>query len=156
MASDLRVDMMGAARASRKVTGMEGTWRVPAYRVTSGTHAYQLQDKRRPFCRSALAYGAIKAAMISHSKSMASTLAHQRIRVNTVVPGPIEWPNGGWDIVKKTLPTAYKQALEAIPSRRLGAPEEVANAVLFLASEKASWITDTVLNVDGAQYPGIL
>ena len=156
--ASLRVDMMGAARASRKVAAwMEehgGGSVVHIASLAGRMHINSLEGLNGgPSAGSAIAYGAIKAAMISHSKNMASTLAHKRIRVNTVVPGPIEWPDGGWDVVKKNMPAAYKQALESIPSRRLGTPEEVANAVLFLASEKASWITGTVLNVDGGQYP---
>jgi 3-oxoacyl-[acyl-carrier protein] reductase len=156
--ASLTVDMMGTARASRKVIpwmAEQGGGSIVHISSLAGrmhiASIARLNDG--PSAGSAVAYGAMKAAMISHSKSLASAVARQRIRVNTVVPGPIEWPDGGWDTIKKNMPAAYAEAAAAIPSGRLGTPEEVANAVLFLASERASWITGTVLNVDGGQYP---
>jgi 3-oxoacyl-[acyl-carrier protein] reductase len=155
--ASLRIDMMATVRASRKVIAWmeeQGGGSIVHISSLAGRMHIDIEGlSDGPSAGSGMAYGAIKAAMISHAKSLASALGRHRIRVNTVVPGPIEWPDGGWDVVKKKMPAAYNQALAAIPSRRLGTPEEVANAVLFLASEKASWITGTVLNVDGGQYP---
>ena len=133
--------MMGAAHATRKVIpwmAEQGAGAIvhiasiaarmylaAAASLTSG-----------PSAGSATAYAAMKAAMISHAKSSAGALASQRIRVNTVVPGPIEWADGGWETVRKNTPAVYADTVASIPSRRLGTPEEVANAVLFLASDR--------------------
>jgi 3-oxoacyl-[acyl-carrier protein] reductase len=156
--ASVEVDMMGAVHATRKVVpwmAEQGAGAIvhiasiagrmylaPAAGLTSG-----------PSAGPAAAYAAMKAAMISHAKSSAGELASQRIRVNTVVPGPIEWPDGGWETIRKNAPAVYADMVASIPSRRLGTPEEVADAVLFLASHRASWITGAVLNIDGGQYP---
>jgi 3-oxoacyl-[acyl-carrier protein] reductase len=102
------------------------------------------------------AYSAAKAALVSHSKTLAITLAHFKIRVNVVTPGSIEFPGGGWERVRQTNRTRYDAVLSGIPSGRMGTPEEVANAVVFLASDRASWITGACLTVDGGQHKGNL
>jgi NAD(P)-dependent dehydrogenase (short-subunit alcohol dehydrogenase family) len=78
-------------------------------------------------------------------------LAPTRIRVNSVAPGSIEFPGGMWEQRKTAEPALYNRILAGIPFGRLGRPEEVANAVLFLASDDASWITGQTLVVDGGQ-----
>jgi NAD(P)-dependent dehydrogenase (short-subunit alcohol dehydrogenase family) len=59
------------------------------------------------------------------------------------------------DVTKAQNRPFYDTILAGIPSGRMGTPEEVANAVVFLGSEKASWITGAVLDVDGGQYPAV-
>ena len=78
-------------------------------------------------------------------------LAPARIRVNSVAPGSVEFPGGMWEHRKMTEPALYNRVLSSIPFGRMGRPEEVANAVLFLASDEASWITGQTLVVDGGQ-----
>jgi len=102
------------------------------------------------------AYAAVKAALISHSKSMAMELAPKGIRVNCVAPGSIDFPDGFWDNVHKGNPAFYDGVVSTIPFGRMGKPEEVANAVVFLASTKASWISGVMLAVDGVQHKGNL
>ncbi|HYR89985.1 MAG TPA: SDR family oxidoreductase [Terriglobia bacterium] len=102
------------------------------------------------------AYSAAKAALVSHSKTLAVTHAPFKIRVNVVTPGSIEFPGGGWERVKQTNRARYDTVLSGIPSGRMGTPEEVANAVVFLASDRASWITGACLSVDGGQHKGNL
>jgi 3-oxoacyl-[acyl-carrier protein] reductase len=102
------------------------------------------------------AYSAVKAALISHSKSMAVNLASQKIRVNVVAPGSIEFAGGIWDRVKQGNRPFYDTVLAGIPSGRMGTAEEVADAVVFLVSPRASWITGVCLSVDGGQHKGNL
>jgi 3-oxoacyl-[acyl-carrier protein] reductase len=99
-----------------------------------------------------LIYNAYKAAMVSHAKNLALQLAPTGIRVNSVAPGSILFPGGSWDRRLQADPEGMRQFIaQNIPSGRFGRPEEVADAVVFLASERASWITGACLNVDGGQ-----
>ena len=89
-------------------------------------------------------YAAAKAGVIGFSKSAARELASRGITVNVVAPGFI-----GTDMTA-VLPEAVKEkTLAGIPLGKMGEPEDVANAVLFLASDQASYITGQVVNVDG-------
>jgi 3-oxoacyl-[acyl-carrier protein] reductase len=97
------------------------------------------------------AYAAAKAALISHSKTLAVALAPQKIRVNVIAPGSIEFASGLWDTFRHNNPDFYATVLGTIPWGRMGTPEEVANAALFLVSDRASWITGVCLGVDGGQ-----
>jgi 3-oxoacyl-[acyl-carrier protein] reductase len=96
-------------------------------------------------------YGAIKAAVIHYTVTQAALYAKDRIRVNCIAPGSIEFPGGVWDRRKTDNPTLYNGTLASIPFGRMGHAEEVANVVLFLASPLASWITGQTIVVDGGQ-----
>ena len=92
------------------------------------------------------AYGASKAAMIRLSKSIAIQFASYNIRSNIILPGPIETPmQNRW----KKNPKAKKNLAKLIPLQRIGRPEDVANAILFLLSDESQYITGTELIVDG-------
>lgn len=96
-------------------------------------------------------YGALKAALLQHVQTLAVKLARQRIRVNAVAPGSIEFPGGAWDQIKQAAPQLYESTRKRIPWRRHGTPEEVARSIVFLGSDAASWITGQTLVVDGGQ-----
>ena len=92
------------------------------------------------------AYGASKAAMIRLSKSIAIQFASYNIRSNIILPGPIETPmQNRW----KKNPKAKKNLAKLIPLQRIGSPEDIANAILFLLSDESQYITGTELIVDG-------
>ena len=92
-------------------------------------------------------YAASKAAMLGFTKSLAREVASRNVTVNAVAPGYIETD------MTRALPSDATDALrEAIPMHRIGQPSEVANAVLYLASEGAGYVTGQVLQVNGGLY----
>jgi len=104
-----------------------------------------------------LTYTTSKAAMISFTKMLARELAPKNIRVNSIAPGSILYPGGGWEKRFKANPEFEKDFVShEFPAGRLGRPEEVAYAVVMLASPRASWITGANIPVDGAQGRSIL
>ena len=102
-------------------------------------------------------YGAAKAAEIFVSGALAMELGPDKIRVNTVSPGSILFPSGGWGKRQREDPEGFgKFEIEEFPLGRLGAPEEVARAIVFVASPAGSWINGANVPVDGAQQqPGM-
>ena len=97
-------------------------------------------------------YNTTKAALVGLSKNLAKELAPKSVRVNTVAPGSILFPGGGWDRRRKEDPEGMAAFVkQAMPLGRFGRPEEVANLAVFLASERASLMTGTCINVDGCQ-----
>ncbi len=99
-----------------------------------------------------LTYNASKAALHSFTKMLAREFAPKNIRVNTIAPGSILTPGGNWERRFKENPAFEKDFIShEMPAGRLGRPDEVAYAVVMLASPRASWITGTSIPVDGAQ-----
>lgn len=89
-------------------------------------------------------YAASKAGMIGFTKSIALELGSRNIRCNAIAPGFIET-----EMTAALAPDTVQQWREQIPLKRGGTPEDVANAVVFLASDASSYITGQVLHVDG-------
>ena len=96
------------------------------------------------------AYAATKAAVRSLARSAASELADSQIRVNVVSPGPIETPIfGKLGMPQEALDDFAKTTIAKIPLKRFGAPDEIAKAVLFLASSDSSFVTGEEIVIAG-------
>jgi 3-oxoacyl-[acyl-carrier protein] reductase len=93
------------------------------------------------------AYAATKAALDGLSKSLARELASRSVTCNVVAPGYI-----GTDMTSELAEATKEKMLEAIPLGAMGTPEDIADAVAFLCSERARYITGQVLNVNGGMY----
>jgi 3-oxoacyl-[acyl-carrier protein] reductase len=102
----------------------------------------------------AAAYSTAKAALNYYTVTLATELARERIRVNAIAPGSIEFADGLWDKRKTTEPALYGRIRDSIPFGRFGTVEDVAETAVFLASPHARWITGQVLAVDGGQALG--
>jgi 3-oxoacyl-[acyl-carrier protein] reductase len=99
-----------------------------------------------------LTYNSSKAAMISFTKMLAREMAAKNVRINSIAPGSIQYPGGSWERRFKENPAFEKDFIShETPAGRLGRPEEVAYAVVMMASPRASWINGAILPVDGAQ-----
>jgi 3-oxoacyl-[acyl-carrier protein] reductase len=97
-------------------------------------------------------YNASKAALISFTKSFGDEMIKSGIRVNGVAPGSILHETGNWKKRLEQDPEKINAFVEDnISAGRFGTVEEVANVAVFLASEKASWVVGSTLNVDGGQ-----
>jgi 3-oxoacyl-[acyl-carrier protein] reductase len=105
----------------------------------------------REYCTSA-AYTSAKAALTALTKEMAIDLARHRIRVNGVAPGSVMFPGGSWDQRSIKDPARIAKMIdEQLPWQRFGTPFEIADVVVFVCSERASWMTGATIPVDGAQ-----
>ncbi|MEA3094548.1 MAG: 3-oxoacyl-[acyl-carrier protein] reductase [Caballeronia sp.] len=100
-------------------------------------------------------YGTFKAALIHYMQGLAYHLAPKGIRANSVSPGNVYFEGGVWDQIEHNDPTLFAQALALNPSGRMARPQEIANAVAFVASPAASFVSGANLVVDGALTRGV-
>lgn len=92
-------------------------------------------------------YSVAKLTMNGITQSLARELGPRNIRINAIAPGPTETA-----ALQKTAGDYAKEMIKTMPLGRLGQPQDMADAALFLLSDQASWITGHILNVDGGQF----
>jgi 3-oxoacyl-[acyl-carrier protein] reductase len=138
----MEIDMLGTVRTVEAALPHLEKSDAAAIVAVSSTAALEAFGGPRP-------YNAVKAAVINYMSNLATVLAPKQIRVNTVSPGTIYFDDGVWGDRKREQPEIYKMALANNPLGRMGSPAEVANAVTFVASPAASFITGSNFVVDG-------
>ena len=102
-----------------------------------------------------LPYMAAKSALISTAKGFSRLLAKDNIRVNAIAPGNIKFPGGRWEEIIRKNPSVLEMIKREVPMQRFGSPEEIANIVVFLASDRASFVTGACWVADGGQTRSI-
>ncbi|KTF37068.1 SDR family NAD(P)-dependent oxidoreductase [Xanthomonas vesicatoria] len=144
----LDVDLMAAVRCNRAA--------LPHLRTSEAAVILNISsiNAQRPTPR-AIAYSTAKAALNYYTTTLAAELARERIRVNAIAPGSIEFPDGLWDRRRCDAPELYARIRDSIPFGGFGQVQDIADAALFLASPQARWITGQVLAVDGGQSLGV-
>lgn len=98
------------------------------------------------------AYSAAKAGMINFTQNLAVRYGSQNVRANVICPGTVRTPIWGERV--RAQPDVFERLSAWYPLGRVGEPEDIANAALFLASDDAAWITGAVLAVDGGLTAG--
>lgn len=146
--AEFETDMMGTVRAVDAAMPWLERSGAGAIVVISSVSGREIDFAAGP-------YGVFKAALIHYAKGLSYQLAGKGIRVNALSPGNTYFPGGVWEKIEHGNPELYRDALALNPTGRMGRPEEMARAVVFLASPAASFITGTNLVVDGALTRGV-
>jgi len=139
----LEIDIMGTVAGVEAAIPLLDQSKEGAIVVVGTTGAVEIAGPPRP-------YASAKAALVPYVKALARNLAPKHIRANMVSPGNVYFKGGVWNVVEENNPDLFKTMVGRNPMGRMGKPAEVANAVVFLASPRASFITGTNLIVDGA------
>jgi NAD(P)-dependent dehydrogenase (short-subunit alcohol dehydrogenase family) len=146
--AEFSTDMMGTVRAVNAAMPFLEQSKAASIVVISSVSGREVDFAAGP-------YGVFKAALIHYAKGLSFQLASRNIRVNALSPGNTYFPGGVWEKIEHGNPDLFQQAMALNPTGRMGKPEEMARAVVFLASPAASFITGTNLVVDGALTRGV-
>jgi NAD(P)-dependent dehydrogenase (short-subunit alcohol dehydrogenase family) len=146
--AEFSTDMMGTVRAVNAAMPFLEQSKAASIVVISSVSGREVDFAAGP-------YGVFKAALVHYAKGLSFQLAGRNIRVNALSPGNTYFPGGVWEKIEHGNPALFGQAMALNPTGRMGRPEEMARAVVFLASPAASFITGTNLVVDGALTRGV-
>jgi NAD(P)-dependent dehydrogenase (short-subunit alcohol dehydrogenase family) len=138
----LDLDVMGAVHAIEVLTPAleaSGTGSVVFMSSTAAVETFIVPQ----------AFNALKAALITYASQLSQSLAAQGIRVNTISPGAIYYPGGNWEVIQQHVPALYEATLAQMPTGRFGSAEEVAKAIVFVASPACPYMTGANLVIDG-------
>jgi 3-oxoacyl-[acyl-carrier protein] reductase len=141
------VDLVGAVRACEAAIPMLQESPAGAIVMIGTASIVEAVGIRR-------AYNSVKAGLVPYVKFLARELA-PAVRANIVSPGMVYFEGGVWDAVRQVAPDRYTQALARNPMGRMATPDEIANAVTFPASPRASFISGAHLLCDGARTEGV-
>ena len=139
----LDIDVMGTVAGVEAAIPFLEKSSAGAIVVIGTTGAIEIAGAPRP-------YASVKAALVPYVKALARNLAAKGVRANMVSPGNVYFEGGVWNVLEKNNPELFKVMVGRNPMGRMGTPGEVADAVVFLASPRASFITGTNLIIDGA------
>lgn len=142
------VDMMGTVRLVNAAMPYLEKSKAPSIVTIASVSGREIDFAAGP-------YGAFKAALTHYTQGLAYSLAPKGIRANTVSPGNTYFAGGVWETIEKNNPELFAASLALNPTGRMATPQEIANAVAFLASPAASFIYGTNLVVDGALTRGV-
>jgi NAD(P)-dependent dehydrogenase (short-subunit alcohol dehydrogenase family) len=139
----LDIDVMGTVAGVEAAIPFLEKSAAGAIVVIGTTGAIEIAGAPRP-------YASVKAALVPYVKALARNLAAKGVRANMVSPGNVYFKGGVWNVLEENNPELFRTMVGRNPMGRMGTPEEVASAVVFLASPRASFISGTNLIIDGA------
>jgi 3-oxoacyl-[acyl-carrier protein] reductase len=146
--TSFEVDLMGAVGLATAALPYLEQSKSPAIVTISSVSGREIDFTVGP-------YGTMKAAIVHYTQGLAYQLAAKGIRANTVSPGNTYFDGGVWQSIEANDPKLFAESLALNPTGRMARPEEIAAAVVFLASSAASFISGTNLVVDGALTRGV-
>ena len=141
----LEVDMLGAVRSFEAARPLLEA----AAEASGDASAVFISSVSAAETSSGSAYGPMKAALIHYAKGLARQHAAKKVRVNVVSPGTVLFEGGVWAGIREDRPEFFQQMIQRNPTGRMGTPEEIAAAAVFLASPRSSFTTGSNLVVDG-------
>ena len=133
----MAVNLMGPIRLTRRLLP-------PMFEARSGKVVNVASDAGRVGSLGETVYSAAKGGLIAFTKALAREAARYNVNINCVCPGPTDTP------LLQAVPEKHREAfVRATPMRRIGKPEEVADAILFFAADRSAYVTGQVLSVSG-------